>query len=222
MQKQNPEDNPFDEARKLKFLSSMSHEIRISLNTILGFTDLLQGEFYGPLNEEQKEYVRCIDESGKHLLNLINDLLEKLKIDYENDIQSEIKRRERKILVAEDNENNVALILNMLSVYGHKVAVAKNGKEAIELASSYKPDLILMDIRMPVMDGFEATRRLRAMPEFASTPIIALTASVIAEIEGMCSQISFTRYFPKPIRTAELLSAIESCLKKESKRSGGS
>jgi len=124
--------------------------------------------------------------------------------------------------VAEDNDYNVALLLDMLSVHGYKVAVARNGMEAIELCPSYKPDLILMDIQMPVMDGFEATRRLRAMPEFAFTPIIALTGSIGGEIEEMTSQVGFTRYLTKPIRMAELLSAIEYHLTKKPKYSESS
>jgi CheY-like chemotaxis protein len=107
----------------------------------------------------------------------------------------------RKILVAEDNETNLSMILDMLSVCGHVVIVARNGKEAIELALSNQPDLILMDIRMPIMDGLEATRRLRSLPQFKDVPIIALTASVGESTRDKCVEAGCTEHLSKPIQS---------------------
>ena len=114
-----------------------------------------------------------------------------------------------RILVAEDNEVNLTTVLDMLSIHDHKVAVAKNGQLAIEMAQTFKPDLILMDIRMPVMDGLEATQKLRLMPQFDDVPIIALTASVGNEAEARQVEAGCTAHLSKPIRTKELLDVIQ-------------
>lgn len=363
---------------KSRFLSSMSHELRTPLNAILGFSDLLKGQHYGPMNEKQDEYVSHIESSGRHLLELINDLLDIAKIDagrmeahlgpfswdemirtvtslmstqfnekhlalevdvaahlseasmgderlckqvmfnllsnavkftpeggqvavraveeddivqvsvsdtgigiprdQQEEIFSEFRRvddsivleqrgtgiglaltrrlvelmggevgvesepgrgstftftlpfrrpeavaeevaeiaerapdevkRGRRILVAEDNEVNLALILDMLATQEQEVAVARNGQEAVDLIRSFRPDLVLMDIRMPVMDGFEATRQIRQMAEFATLPIIALTATVGEDARGRSFQAGCTAHLAKPIQSAELFAAL--------------
>lgn len=359
---------------KSEFLSSMSHELRTPLNAILGFTDLLQGKFFGPLNDKQSGYVSQIDESGKHLLALITDLLDMTKIEagkmhlklesfppqelidaslalmkpklveksfevksfvdpslnkmtgdlrkckqimlnllsnavkytpengrievkasqfedfiritvsdsgigispedqikifsefeqvnrvrdealggtgiglaltrrlvelhggeigVESDskgttfwfhlplkvIKNEDKNTKmepkalptfkgRQILAVEDNEVNLAMLLDMLHTHDHQVLVARNGQEAIELAESNNPELILMDIRMPVMDGLEATRRLRKIKRFSKIPIIALTASVGDDGRDKCLEAGCTEHLAKPIQSRELFEAI--------------
>ena len=120
-----------------------------------------------------------------------------------------------RILVAEDNEVNLALILDMLSIQGHEVTVARNGQEAIDLAQSHRPELILMDIKMPVMGGLEAMRRLRAIPEFAQTPIIALTASTGSEAEDLQVTAGCTEHLAKPIQTKELFEVLDRYLGKK-------
>lgn len=354
-----------------QFLSSMSHELRTPLNAVIGFTDLLSGQYFGQLNEKQLSYVSQIDKSGKHLLDLINDLLDIAKIDAGATwleleefnpsecllavdlMRPQFKKKElevhtfldpafdkmtadrrkfkqimlnllsnaykytprngkiivrivkeeksakimvtdtgigidkadqdnifkefhqtnqardeglggtgiglsltrrlvqihggeigvksdlgkgstfwftlpfktlkkkaqkiaeeeakvetevtgltgRRILVAEDSDVNLAVILDMLSVCGHIVIVARNGKEAIEMALANQPDLILMDIRMPVMDGLEATRRLRTLPQFKKLPIIALTASVGEVTRDKCMEVGCTEHLSKPIQS---------------------
>jgi two-component system cell cycle response regulator DivK len=80
------------------------------------------------------------------------------------------------ILVAEDSDDIRLMIRVMLELRGHRVVEAADGREAVELAMSKNPDVILMDLSMPVMDGIEATRRLRAQPETSNMPVIAVTA----------------------------------------------
>jgi PAS domain S-box-containing protein len=362
---------------KSRFLSSMTHELRTPLNAILGFTDLLAEQYFGELNEKQLGYVKQIEQSGKHLLSLINDILNVAKIDagamelelelvppeefiqatvamtasqfkkkniaittfidptlklvtvdsrkckqimlnllsnalkytpasgrvyisatkqgnshfkvevtdtgigiessdlmkifsefYQTDrvrdeqmggtgiglaltrrlvelhggeigvnshigkgstfwfilplknmasfitidnrerVPEEIPIKGRRLLVAEDNETNLSMILDMLSVHHHQVVVAKNGQQAVELAQTYKPELILMDIRMPQMDGLEATRRLREIPEFSQIPIIALTASTGTEAEERQIAIGCTEHLAKPIQAKELFAIL--------------
>ncbi|MDM8515452.1 ATP-binding protein [Desulfobacterales bacterium HSG16] len=368
---------------KSRFLSSMSHELRTPLNGILGFADLLDGRFFGPLNEKQIKYVHMIDESGKKLLTLINNLLDMAKIDagamgleltgvspgefidaaaslmmaqfkkkninlevsVDTDLssitadyrkcrqimfnllsnalkftpedghvrihavkdknshlritvsdtgsgiesheideifsefsqtarvreekiggvgiglaltrrmvemhggeigvrsesgkgsdfwftlpikklsikngnmktdgdQKDITPKGRCILVAEDNEVNQAMILDMLSIHDHDVVLAKNGKEAIDFTIARKPELIFMDMRMPVMGGLEAVKQLRKMPEFATEPpIIALTASTGSEAEEKHIEAGCTEHLGKPIQSKELFAALERHLK---------
>ncbi len=116
--------------------------------------------------------------------------------------------KERRILVAEDNEVNLTLIRDMLSIHNHDVVFAKNGLEAIELAKKHKPELILMDMKMPKMDGLTATREIRNIPGFADVPILALTASTGTEAEEMQIATGCTEHLPKPIQTKELFEAL--------------
>lgn len=119
----------------------------------------------------------------------------------------------RRILVAEDNEVNLKVITDMLSIHSHQVVVAKNGLEAIEMAKKHKPELIFMDIRMPVMDGLEATQRLRAMPEFANTPIICLTATTGVGPKKLHVVKGCTEHLAKPVQTKELFAILKKYLK---------
>ena len=113
-----------------------------------------------------------------------------------------------RILVAEDNEANLDMVVDMLTLRDHKIAVARNGLEAVDLAQSFKPDLILMDVRMPVMNGLEATQKLRAMEEFADTPIIALTASAGSDSVEKCLAAGCTAHLSKPVKSGQLYEAI--------------
>ncbi len=365
---------------KTNFLSSMSHELRTPLNAVLGYSELLKDQFFGPLNEKQISYVDQIDASGQHLLELINDLLDIAKIDagamslelglcsfqeiadttltmmdvhfqkkslqVESQISSElpplmVDRRKikqilinllsnaikytpeeghiqvsadsagdkvritvsdtgvgiakeqqrqifsefhqadqmrdealggaglglaltrrlvamhggevgvesvlekgstfwftvpiekttaertepevihtatdhpagRRILVVEDNKTNLAMTLEMLSTHDHQVVVAHNGQEAIEQAQIFDPELILMDIRMPVMNGLEATRRLRAMPAFRQTPILALTADAGPNSVQECLGAGMTDHLSKPIESQLFFSTLAHHLK---------
>lgn len=364
---------------KSVFLSAMSHELRTPLNAILGNADLLAGRFFGPLGDDQSGFVAQIQMSGKHLLTLINDLLDLAKIDagatelaYREApaaecfdaaaamLQSEFRRRHveldywrdpavtslqcdprrirqvmlnllsnalkytpaggsvrvrcvsedtaikvtvhdtgpgiaqeslehvfeefyqvdrgrdealggtgiglalskrlvtmhggtiavestrgsgstfwftlptaaavlgilaapegasaaeeqarprgRRILIVEDNEANRLLLRNMLAIDRHEVAEARDGAEAVALADRFQPELVLMDVRMPVLDGLEATRRLRANPRFAHLPIVALTASVGADGVEQCREAGCSDYLSKPIMIADLFRILE-------------
>ena len=103
---------------------------------------------------------------------------------------------------------NLSMLLDMLSIMKHKVVVARNGQEAIDLAKTEKPELIIMDISMPVMDGLEATRRLRELKEFSNIPILALTASAGNDGREKCLAAGCTEHLPKPIQTKELFEAL--------------
>jgi signal transduction histidine kinase/ActR/RegA family two-component response regulator len=369
---------------KSRFLASMSHELRTPLNVILGNADLLARKFYGRLEEKQAFFVQQIDESGNHLLNLINDLLDMVKIDagaaellWEKfppeqyidatvtmmgtqfrtkqltvevktdpavtaitgdrrkckqillnllsnaikytpeggnikihtvrqgqavklsvidsgvgiaadrlkDIFSEFVQADRKrdeglggmgiglaltqrlvqlhggeigveselgrgstfwftlpfsadllppddkqedvehsiipqnrgshILVAEDNEGNLQMVLNVLAINDYLVIAARNGQEAVEFAQEHVPELILIDIRMPVMDGLEATRRIRAIPELANVPIVALTASISPDMREKIRAAGCDDYLAKPIQSKQLLEVLDKYLQRQ-------
>jgi len=113
------------------------------------------------------------------------------------------------ILLAEDSEINVMTISDYLEARGYQVVVANDGQQAIELARQFAPGLILMDIQMPVMDGFEAIRRLRADARFARTPIIALTALAMPGDEEKCLAAGADEYMSKPVSLQKLAKTVD-------------
>jgi len=122
------------------------------------------------------------------------------------------------ILIAEDNVTNILTVGDYLESHGYEIVVAHNGVEAIEKAQATSPDVILMDIQMPVMDGLEAMRRLRADPQFASTPIIALTALAMPGDRERCLDAGANEYMSKPVSLKKLLHAIHEYLGKRNRR----
>jgi PAS domain S-box-containing protein len=374
---------------KDEFLASMSHELRTPLNAILGLSEALQEQVYGPLNEEQLQSLHTIEESGRHLLSLINDILDLSKIeagkaelnitpvaveavcraslqfvkqtahkkritvsaaideqlstiqaderrlkqilvnllsnavkftpedgsiglevtgDAERDVarftvwdtgigiapqdmprlfqpfvqldsslarqhagtglglvltyrmveqhggsisvDSEPGRGSRfavhlpwspcsdapepdvqagastprdvrphiradrlpLVLLAEDSSINVRIIADYLQAKDYRLIVARSGREAIERALEERPDIILMDVQMPGMDGLEATRRIRADASLAGVPIIALTALAMPGDRERTIQAGANDYMSKPVSLKQLAGAIEACL----------
>ena len=113
-----------------------------------------------------------------------------------------------KILLVEDNEMNRDMLSRRLIKKGYEIVMAMDGEQAIEMARSEAPDLILMDISLPGLDGWEATRRLKAMPETQAIPIIALTAHAMAGDREKCLEAGASEYLAKPVNTEQLLSAL--------------
>ncbi|MFT3932512.1 MAG: PAS domain S-box protein [Chitinophagaceae bacterium] len=117
------------------------------------------------------------------------------------------------ILVAEDEPVNMLLITEVLSKMGLEVLQATNGKEAVEMLTENKPDLIFMDINMPEMDGFTATVTLRQLPEpFCKIPVIALTADAMKEDRDRCMEAGMNDYISKPFRLEELENVLKAYL----------
>ena len=112
------------------------------------------------------------------------------------------------VLVAEDDHSNQRWIRDVLSTRNHKVVVAENGRDAVALACSVHPDVILMDIRMPILDGLEATRLIRAEAETARLPIIGLTAHAGNESRDEALQAGMNEVLTKPCRAEAILSAV--------------
>ncbi len=109
-----------------------------------------------------------------------------------------------RVLVAEDNCINQKLINNVLSKLGITPVIVENGQLAINHLLERSVDVILMDCQMPVLDGYQATKQIRAMPNFAEMPIFALTADVDSRSKEKALSLGFTRYISKPIKIEQL------------------
>ena len=117
-----------------------------------------------------------------------------------------------RILIVEDNEMNRDMLSRRLERRGFEVSIAEDGQAGIELTKSLMPDLVLMDMSLPVIDGWEATRALRADPATAAVPIIALTAHAMPGDEEKALEAGCNDYDTKPIELARLLEKINNCL----------
>lgn len=117
-----------------------------------------------------------------------------------------------KILLVEDNEMNLDMLSRRLERRGYEVLIAVDGAQGLDQTQTEKPDLILMDMSLPVMDGWEATRRLKADPETKHIPIIALTAHAIAGDRERCLAAGCDEYESKPVKFPRLLAKIEQIL----------
>ena len=117
------------------------------------------------------------------------------------------------ILLAEDNEMNITMVTDYLQVKGFEVEIAHDGAEAIEIARHTEPDLILMDMQMPHVDGLEAIRRIRELPQHRETPIIGLTALAMPGDRERCLDAGANDYLSKPVSLRHLLQRILAQLK---------
>ena len=119
-----------------------------------------------------------------------------------------------KILLVEDNEMNRDMLTRRLERKGFEIVIAVDGKAGIDMASSSNPDIILMDLSLPVIDGWEATRQIKADPATQSVPVIALTAHAMAGDEQKALAAGCDDYDTKPIDLKRLLGKIETLLGK--------
>ena len=117
-----------------------------------------------------------------------------------------------KILLVEDNEMNRDMLTRRLERKGYEVVIAVDGQAGIDMASSTNPDIILMDLSLPVIDGWEATRKIKVDPATQSIPVIALTAHAMAGDEQKALQAGCDDYDTKPIELPRLLGKIETLL----------
>ncbi len=112
------------------------------------------------------------------------------------------------ILVAEDDEINQEVAKELLESAGHKVDLASDGAAAVELAQMTRYDLVLMDLQMPVVDGLQATRQLRALPGYAATPILAMTANAFEEDRRQCLDAGMNDFIGKPVDPDRMFAAV--------------
>ena len=118
----------------------------------------------------------------------------------------------RRILIVEDREDNRQILRDLLASTDYEIVEAENGVEALAAVAKQRPDLILMDIQLPVMDGYEATRRIKADPALRSIPIIAVTSYALSGDEEKAREAGCDAYVPKPYSPRQLLAKIREFL----------
>ncbi len=119
-----------------------------------------------------------------------------------------------KILLIEDNEMNRDMLARRLERRGHTILLAFDGAEGVRLAQTINPDLILMDLSLPVLDGWEATKQLKQSPLTCAIPIIALTAHALADDRQKSLDVGCDEYETKPIDFPRLIAKIDNLLQK--------
>jgi len=118
----------------------------------------------------------------------------------------------QRILIVDDNEDNRQILLDLLGAADYDLVSALSGLEAVELAAAHVPDLILMDIQLPGIDGHEATRRIKARPELAHIPVIAVTSYALSGDEQKALDAGCDDYVTKPFSPRELLAKVRATL----------
>jgi two-component system, cell cycle response regulator DivK len=119
----------------------------------------------------------------------------------------------KRILIVEDEEDNRRIVRDLLQASNYQLTEVENGEDAIAAVTRERPDLILMDIQLPVMDGYEATRRMKADPSLSSIPIVAVTSSYALDgAQEKARAAGFDDFIPKPYSPRQLLAKIRQFL----------
>src|SRR5258705_1809671 len=116
------------------------------------------------------------------------------------------------VLLVEDTEDNRQMMRRLLEMSGFRVVEALNGKEAVEVATEVKPQIILMDLSLPYVDGLAATRQIRSLPELSDVPIVAVSAHDTSDFHGMALEAGCNAYLTKPIDYPELEALVNQLL----------
>ena len=126
-----------------------------------------------------------------------------------------------RILVAEDNPSSRELFYELLTVWGHEVVEACDGEAALQMITEVTPDLVLLDIQMPLMDGYAVLRRMRQEPRLAGIPVIAVTGFAMQGDREEALAAGFNGYHSKPINSKVLKNEIQALLEKAAGQGGG-
>ena len=119
----------------------------------------------------------------------------------------------KRILVVEDQEDNLQILRDLLTSAGFEIIEAKDGEEGVRAAVAERPDLILMDIQLPILDGYEATRRIKADTALKNVPIIAVTSYALSGGEAIARAAGCDDFVPKPYSPRQLLAKIRGFLR---------
>jgi len=115
-------------------------------------------------------------------------------------------------LIVEDHEDNRAILRDLLTNAGYDLIEATNGEEGVALAESMRPDLIIMDVQLPVIDGYEATRRIKSNAELKAIPVIAVTSYALSGEEARAKAVGCDAYVAKPFSPRQILAKIRKYL----------
>jgi two-component system cell cycle response regulator DivK len=116
---------------------------------------------------------------------------------------------QKQVLLVEDNDDNRMIFATILDHFGYAVVQAPNGREGVDMADQHRPDLIIMDISLPVMDGLEATRRIRANPNTATIPVLAVTAHARDGDRDRVIDAGCNDYLAKPVEPRKLVQRVQ-------------
>jgi CheY-like chemotaxis protein len=198
-----------------ELLVHISHELRTRLSAILGFTRLMDRSPTFPA--EHREYLQAISQDSEHLLTLINQLLEASKLEVSPSPANPASPPTRqvaglapqqvryRILITDDSPTNRLLLRQMLEPFGFDLQVATNGEEALERWAAWQPHLIWLDMQMPLLNGYETARRIKATPQGQATVIVALTANPLKQEREVVLAAGCDDFVRKPFQTAELV-----------------
>ena len=118
----------------------------------------------------------------------------------------------QRVLIVEDHEDNRAILRDLLTNAGYDLIEATNGEEGVALAESMRPDLIIMDVQLPVIDGYEATRRIKSNAELKAIPVIAVTSYALSGEEARAEAVGCDAYVAKPFSPRQILAKIRKYL----------
>lgn len=222
---------------KNRLLDNIGHELRTPMIGILGSSDLLE---HSALNAEQMAHLDTIKNCGERMLTIIDDILgisgskTNVSCNRQESGYTNLNTREKydglndqncgylynqflpiNILLVEDNDLNQKLILQMLTNYGFEAEAVNNGLECLQILQKKDFHLILMDMQMPVLDGFETTRKIRANSCYDHIPVIAVTANTLSYDYEKCMACGCSSYLPKPFSVNELVEEIKAHLKSD-------
>jgi CheY-like chemotaxis protein len=202
-------------------LATRTHELRTPLNAIIGFTGTLLMRLPGPLNEDQEKQLRIIQESARQLLSTINGMADTggtavdaartacMDQGARQSVRSggeESGREEAhgvaaraRVLVIEDDEASRKLVVCLLKAVGFEVLVAEDGERGLAMARANLPDLILCDVDLPGMDGFQIAAALKRDAALRGIPVIAVSAFALAGEQDKTLSARFDHWIAKPI-----------------------
>ncbi len=206
---------------KSEFMARMSHELRTPLNAILGFTQILLRDAPGRLGETELGSLRRVQAAGHDLLTLIDDLLEVSRVEAAAAgtaplpaaapaAPARTAEASGDVIYIDDDAVNRLLMEGYVGLRpGVRLRLAASGAEGLALARAHAPDLVLLDLMMPVMDGTQVLQALRADPRLRGVPCIAVSANAMPEQVAATLRCGFDGYLVKPLALETLLQELD-------------